>query len=325
MLSSNGPWPGISVVIPTWNGLSLLAVYLPSVRDALEDYPGPWECLIIDDGGTDDTAQELPAIFPRAVYLRRERNEGFPAAANAGFEAAKHPLVLLLNNDIRVNCDFLRPLAERFRPDRNPEAVKDLFAVVSLQINPDRDDRVNAAFDGCRVLRFDYGDIKLVNTVRAATGESARPTDLAHGGCSLFSRDKVHALGCFSLLFSPFYFEDTELSVQALRRGWRIVYEPRSVVWHRPNSTTYQRSAAVSVILWGNGFLFNWLVLAGAGEWTRHIAWIIPRLLKCSLQGQTEYVQGLWRALWCLPEVGRQRQQRGRGAHRSVQEIARAT
>ena len=110
MSSRDSSWPGVSVVIPTWNGLSLLAAHLPSVRAALENYPGQWECLVVDDGGTDATAQELPAIFPAAIYLRRERNEGFSAAVNLGIEATIHSLVLLLN----ITTESLRTWRRQF-------------------------------------------------------------------------------------------------------------------------------------------------------------------------------------------------------------------
>ena len=68
--------------------------------------------------------------------------------------------VLLLNNDIRVKRDFLLPLAERFRPAPSGQEA-DLFAVVSLQINPATDDLVNPPFDGCRALRFQGGELRL--------------------------------------------------------------------------------------------------------------------------------------------------------------------
>ena len=317
-------WPGVSVVIPTWNGLPLLMEYLPSVREALENYPGTWECLVVDDGGTDATARELPGLFPAARYVGRERNGGFSAAANTGFDAARHELVLLLNNDIRVSRDFLLPLAARFRGVLPPGPESDLFAVVSLQLNPATADPVNPAFDGCRVLRFRGGELTLPCTVRSASGERARPAALANGGCSLFSRAKVRALGGFCLLFSPCYYEDVELSVQALRRGWRIVFEPASVVKHRPSSTTSHHTAKLTAMSTRNAFFLQWLVLDGIGEWTAHLVCLPPRLALRTLRGRFEHAQGLWSALRRLPEVLRTRFSRGRGSVRSLRELLRA-
>ena len=320
MQSSSSAWPGVSVVVPTWNGLPLLTEYLPSVRAALESYPGPWECLVVDDGGTDATARELPGLFPAARYVPRACNEGFSAAANTGFDAAVHGLVLLLNNDIRVGRDFLLPLAEHFRaapsgPDR------DLFAVVSLQINPAADVSVNPAFDGCRALQFRGGELRLPCTVKSAEGERARETALANGGCSLFSRGKVQALGGFCGLFNPFYYEDAELSVQALRRGWRILFEPRSVVLHRPNSTTSHHVAKINAMAVRNSFFFHWLLLDGAREWSLHITCTFPRLLLRTWRGEFAYAQGLSQALRSLADVRKVRIVRSRSVLKLLPEL----
>ena len=322
MQFSSSAWPGVSVVIPTWNGLPLLAEYLPSVRAALESYPGPWECLVVDDGGTDATARELPGLFPAARYVPRARNEGFSAAANTGFDAAMYELVLLLNNDIRVSRDFLLPLAEHFRaaPSGQDRA---LFAVVSLQINPAADVSVNPAFDGCRALQFRGGELRLPCTVKSAEGERARETALANGGCSLFSRGKVQALGGFCGLFNPFYYEDAELSVQALRRGWRILFEPRSVVLHRPNSTTSHHGVKINAMAVRNSFFFHWLLLDGAREWSLHIICTFPRLLLRTLRGEFVYAQGLWQALRSWSGAKRARAARGTGVIKATWQLLR--
>ena len=312
-------WPGVSIVIPTWNGLPLLREYLPSVCQAVEAYPGPCECLIVDDGGTDATATELPGLFPQVRLLRRERNEGFGAAVTAGLAAAVHPWVLLLNNDIRVPADFLRPLAEHFRPEADS---KDLFAVVALQINQATNDKINPPVDGCRELRFVRGELALMlPTSPLRKDDPARPTALANGGCTLFSRAKVAALGGLCPLFNPFYYEDAELSVQALRRGWKIVCEPRSIVWHRPNSTTLQHPTPVSVTAVRNAFFFQWMLLDEAAHWVRHLFWILPRVCSRALRGESAQARGFWRALASWRLVRQARAVRGQGASRTLGEL----
>jgi GT2 family glycosyltransferase len=307
-------WPGVSVVIPTWNGAGLLAAYLPSVRAALLQYPGAWECLIIDDGGTDASALEVPKLFPEARYMRRERNEGFSAAANTGFAAARHELVLLLNNDILVEPGFLTPLAQHFW-----DAGDSLFAAVALQLNPATEDKVNPAEDGCRALLFQEGELRLPS--RTDSAGAAVPTALANGGCSLFSRDRVRDLGGFCPIFNPFYYEDAELSVQALRRGWRIVFEPASKVLHRPNTTTARHSTKLSPTVVRNAFFFHWLLLDHIALWTKHLLCMAPRLASRTLQGRFEYAQGLGLALGQLGPVLDARRARSRGAKLSMRSL----
>lgn len=315
MANSEIGWPGVSVVIPTWNGVALLAAYLPSVRAALLAYPGAWECLVIDDGGTDNSALEVPKLFPEARYVQRERNRGFSAAANTGFDAAQHELVLLLNNDILVEPGFLTPLARHFR-DAITAGDDSLFAVVALQLNPANGDKINPPEDGCRALQFQGGELRLPSCTDSAG--LAVPTALANGGCSLFSRDRVRALGGFCPIFNPFYYEDAELSIQALRRGWRILFEPASKVLHRPNSTTALHPTKISPIVARNAFFFHWLLLDSVALWTAHLSCTALRLASRTLQGRFEYAQGLGLALGQLRPALNARRARGRGATLSL-------
>jgi len=102
-----------TVVIPSWNGRELLARYLPSVVAALAANPGN-EIIVVDNGSTDDSAACVRAQFPQVKLLALDRNLGFGGGSNAGFREAKNDVVVLLNNDMRVEPDFLAPLLEGF-------------------------------------------------------------------------------------------------------------------------------------------------------------------------------------------------------------------
>src|SRR4051812_5392875 len=127
------PLVDVSIVIPTWNGRHLLERFLPSVFVAADRYRATSgfdvEIVIVDDGGTDDTAFWLATSYPgRVELLMKRQNEGFSHACNTGFLHAKHPVVLLLNNDVEVEPDFIAPLVGHFAAD-------DVFAVACLTSN----------------------------------------------------------------------------------------------------------------------------------------------------------------------------------------------
>src|SRR5262245_36246223 len=122
--------PGISIVIPTWNGLELLKQFLPSVIRSAERYAqsarAVVEVLIVDDASTDRSRDWLaeigfresaPPIEAGGVALKviiNDANNGFGASCNRGFEAASHRLVFLLNNDVETSDDCIAPLVENF-------------------------------------------------------------------------------------------------------------------------------------------------------------------------------------------------------------------
>ena len=102
-----------SVVIPNWNGRDLLEKYLPSIVTALAGNPAN-EIVVVDNGSTDGSAEFVRRNFPQVHLVALEKNLGFGGGSNAGFRAAAHDIVVLLNSDMRVAPDFLAPLLEGF-------------------------------------------------------------------------------------------------------------------------------------------------------------------------------------------------------------------
>src|SRR5258708_15285816 len=106
-----------AIVIPNWNGRDLLEKYLPSVRAAAERVPGS-EVIVVDNGSTDGSAAFIRERFPQVRVVALEKNLGFGGGSNAGFRAARHDVVVLLNSDMRVEPVFLRPLLDGFTDER---------------------------------------------------------------------------------------------------------------------------------------------------------------------------------------------------------------
>src|SRR3990172_4378743 len=112
-----------SIVIPNWNGKDLLEKFLPSVVAAC----GPSdEIIVVDNASSDGSAQFLRQHFPQVRILEMDRNLGFGGGSNAGVRAASHPVVVLLNNDMRMAPGCLPALLAGFTD-------RDVFAV-STQI-----------------------------------------------------------------------------------------------------------------------------------------------------------------------------------------------
>lgn len=248
---------GASVVIPNWNGRDLLAKYLPSIIAALAGDPRN-EIIVVDNGSEDGSAEFVRRQFPQVNLIALDRNLGFGGGSNAGFRAAKNRIVVLLNSDMRVAPDFLPPLLEGFA---DPEA----FAV-SCQIffsDPNKLREETGLTQGW----WEDGGLRVRHRIDPEVTDLF-PCFYGGGGSCAFDRDKFLALGGFDHLLAPFYLEDTDLGYLAWKRGWKVLYQPRSIVYHEHRGTIGKRftEAQIQAVLKKNYLLFCW---KNIHEWRR--------------------------------------------------------
>lgn len=238
-----------SVVIPNWNGRDLLEKYLPSVIAATAANPRN-EVIVVDNGSTDGSVEFLRREFPQVRVLALGRNLGFGGGSNVGFRAATNDIVVLLNNDMRVAPDFLAPLLEGFEDER-------VFAV-SCQIFFSDPEKVREE-TGLTQGWWAKGQLRVRHRSDPKIG-CRYPCFYAGGGSSAYDRHKFLELGGFDPLFEPFYGEDTDLGLLAWKRGWKVYYEPRSVVWHEHRGTIGRRFSAsyIDSIVNKNFLLLVW-------------------------------------------------------------------
>src|SRR3982751_226289 len=85
----------VSVIVPVHNGRAFIA---DALRGVFDQTHRPIECIVIDDGSTDGTAEVVAASAPRAVCIR-QANAGVSAARNAGAIAASGDLLAFLDAD----------------------------------------------------------------------------------------------------------------------------------------------------------------------------------------------------------------------------------
>ncbi len=238
----------ISIIIPTLDGLALLQKHLPALLGA--DGVGQAEVLVVDDGGTDDTCAWLAAHAPSVRVIRLGTNGGFSRACNAGIRASAGDTIVLLNNDVHVTPDFLAPLV------RPLELDPDVFAVNAAILIPGK----GMLDEGQKQGAFHHG-LFYVDCIHdsARRARQTAPTLYATACAAAYRRAMLDELGGFDDLFSPAYWEDVDLSYRALKRGWRVLYEPLSIVHHEHESTTARFDPRfLAMLRQRNHFFFVW-------------------------------------------------------------------
>ena len=278
---------GVSIIIPSFNGRLLLEANLPPLLEALETSPLPTEVVVVDDGSSDDTPAFLSEKYPEVTCLALPTNVGFGQAVNRGLAQARHPLVYLLNNDIIVRKGFLEPLVAHF-------ADPEVFAVCSKALHPD-----GRPMFSRMGMAFEQGRLKLQRNDDGGTLEKAAPTLFASGGHGLFDKAKLLSFGGFDALFHPFYMEDVDRGWQAWAAGWKVVYEPASVVIHDHQSTIGSRwsRGTIERIHRRNEWLFNWKHLNDKGLWLGHVLFVPLLLVLAPLTGRINLTLSFFQAL----------------------------
>ena len=255
-----------SIVIPNWNGRDLLEKYLPSVVEAAAINSAN-DVIVVDNGSTDGSAAWLRERFPNVRLVALDKNRGFGGGSNAGFRAARHDIAVLLNNDMRVAPDFLAPLLHAFGDEK-------VFAVACRIFfsDPAKPREETGLTEG----RWHRGTLQVGHRVDEKIA-ACYPCFYAGGGSSAFDRRKFLELGGFDELFAPFYFEDADLGYRAWKRRWKVLYEPRSVVWHEHRGTIgkHHSPGYIDGIVKRNRLLFCWKNMHHWRRLAAHFAFIV--------------------------------------------------
>jgi GT2 family glycosyltransferase len=291
------PLHKLQIIIPSWNGRQILAQCLPAVLACTRE-------LLPPAASTDGTCEYLAENFPEIDVVTLPRRGGFPGAVNAGAFASSADVLLFLNNDMIPQGPVLPPLiADFFDPS--------VAAVGARVVKWDR-----TTIDVGRKLRtLDRGEI-----VGAGDNEDypeVSYTFFASGGAMAVDRRRFVQLGGFDELYSPGYVEDTDLCYRMWKRGWKILWDPRSTFAHMGSATfapnrngprRYVDLCKVRYILRRNAFYFYWKNLTDRQARRDHWKHFAERSLSALLAGDVFYFAGLARALTRLRGLNRRRQ-----------------
>lgn len=290
-----------SLVIPNWNGKDLLERFLPSWTAAIASHPGS-EIVIVDNGSTDGSADWIRVNYPDVRLLALPENLGFGGGSNAGFRAAKNDVVVLLNSDMRVETDFLAPLLNGFTDET-------VFAVSCQIFLADKTKRREET--GLTEGYWRDGALRVGHREDPAV-DCLFPCFYGGGGSCAFDRRKFFELGGFDELLAPFYLEDTDLGFQAWKRGWKVLYQPASVVYHEHRGTIGKHYGAnyIQSVLQKNFALFCWKNIHGADRLTSHLFFSLAGAIVTAWSGNAPgraSASGILRAFLQLPRAMKSR------------------
>lgn len=244
----------ISVVLPNFNGRNLLQKNLPSLLAALGNIEN--EIIVVDDCSSDDSVKFLKETYPDIKTVCNEVNLGFSATCNKGINTAQLRLLCVANTDVTFTPDYFTNMIREF-DDTSLFAVKGDIVNYSESfddiINTDRTGRV---YYKRGFLRF--GTSKPLSNRTMLSGSDGHYVAL--GCCFVCNREMMLQLEGFDEIYSPFYWEDSDLAQRALESGFKLLYLPESKVFHQASSTisNYRSKSQRRLVSNRNKFLFTW-------------------------------------------------------------------
>lgn len=282
----------VSIVIPNYNGKELLKKNLPKVLQACQEWAKTgWEIVVVDDASTDESVAFLKKNYPQVKVVVHQKNQRFAAACNTGVKNARGKVAVLLNNDVSPESGFLKPLMRHFR---NPK----VFAVGCKE----RDQRGEKIIGSGRgIMKFKRG---LVIHWRAKD-QNRKNTSWVSAGSGAYDREKWLEIGGMDTLFRPAYEEDRDISYRALKHGWKISFEPKSVVDHHHETTNLLAFGArkIEIISFKNQFLFVWKNITDLSYLLSHLFWLLYHLILTNFRSRGRLLVGFIMALKQLPEA----------------------
>jgi len=251
----------VSIVIPAYNNRDLLERNLPSLMKAVEYKNNRiFEVIVVDDVSSDNSADFIKNKFSQVKLIRQKKHRGFSSTINLGVRSARGNLIVLLNTDVKPEKDFLENTLKHF--DDN-----DVFAVSLHEVGY-----------GPSKAKFVDGFIAHSPGVE---GNVWSNTFWVSGGSGVFRRSKWMELGGFDeKMYSPFYWEDVDLSYRALKQKFKLIWEPRGIVFHEHEGTTGKISKKYRQRIQDrNQLLLIWKNLTSPRLFRKHIVGLLKRMV----------------------------------------------
>lgn len=219
--------PRFSVIIVSWNALPHLQTFLPSV--AATDYDN-FEIILADNASTDGSKEWVRKHYPEVKTVTFDDNYGYCGGNNRAVPYASGDILIFLNNDVKVEPNWLTALANYF--EKNPEVAAAQPKMRSYE-NPNEFEYSGAAGGFIDRYGFPFCRGRIFDSIEIDSGQYDTETDIfwASGAALAIRKQVFKKFGGFDEDFE-FHMEEIDLCWRLWNRGLRVGFCPQSIVYH---------------------------------------------------------------------------------------------
>ncbi|QQR63686.1 glycosyltransferase family 2 protein [Candidatus Roizmanbacteria bacterium] len=265
----------ISVVIPVYKKVDEFINYLDHNLMYLKDS----EIIVINDDPYQSIKNRLSKYNLRLI--ENSTNLGFAGTIDIGVRLANHNFVFLLNSDVKLLDSSFQTTIKNLRLTKN---IRHYFCTEGERRN----------YYWKNKLFWNQGLLQHTKADNLIEGE----TGWVEGGSSIIRKDLYEQIGGFDSIFSPFYWEDIELSYRARKHGYITWFDPTVLVEHHHESTigAFWSKDQIKTIAYRNQLLCSWKNIKD----TRiifHFLFLISYLIRSIINRDFPFIYGFFKAI----------------------------
>lgn len=221
----------IAVVILNWNGTNLLKQFLPSVIK----FSPQATIYVADNASTDDSIEVLQRDFPSIKIIQNKENFGFAKGYNEALEFIEEPYYALVNSDIEVTENWLEPILSTFGTNQEIAIIQPKILAYN---NKEYFEYAGAAGGFIDKYGFPFCRGRVFESIEKDNGQYDNTSEIfwASGACFFIRKEVFKNLKGFDADFFA-HQEEIDLCWRAFNMGYRIIYNPESIVYHVGGAT----------------------------------------------------------------------------------------
>ncbi len=265
---------------------------IPSILNLKKHNPNIVEIILVDDGSSDGSVEFIKSNYSQDIrIIQKEKNTGFSDSVNIGVASAQSSLVLLLNTDTKPEESIIKHLLPFFEKAST-------FAVGCLDSSIENNTNIHR---GRGIGKFTKGFL-----IHSKGNPSVTSTLWVAAGSGIFRRSIWNKLNGLDNNYSPFYWEDLDISYRALKRGYNIYFAKDAVVTHfheKGSIKTQFSDSEIKKIALRNQIIFVWKNISDTNLLIQHFLYLPYYILSTLLKGDPQFIGALFAALAKFPNI----------------------